>query len=108
MNPSQLELDRARHEYMYKLRQLSSNVKDQISELTQLAQEKIFAAPAIVKLVEERIHEVRCSLLLQADQHRSCPVSPPNWLAINCSCLFPVRTCYTGTTQSEATGFLRA
>ncbi|RKP23109.1 hypothetical protein SYNPS1DRAFT_1395, partial [Syncephalis pseudoplumigaleata] len=44
-------------EYGHKLRMLSANVKDHISELTQLAQEKIYAAPTIVKLVEERIHE---------------------------------------------------
>ncbi|KAI9599096.1 hypothetical protein BDF19DRAFT_419398 [Syncephalis fuscata] len=57
MNPSHLELDRIRHEYGHKLRMLSANVKDQISELTQLAQENIFAAPIIVKLIEDRIHE---------------------------------------------------
>jgi hypothetical protein len=58
MSASQLELNRVRYEYGNKLRMLTSNVKDQISELSQLAQEKIFAAPVIVELIEQRIRLV--------------------------------------------------
>ncbi|RKP10306.1 hypothetical protein THASP1DRAFT_12993, partial [Thamnocephalis sphaerospora] len=55
MGPNKLELERVRREYGSKLRLLTANVKDQISELSQLAQDKIFAAPVIVELIEQRI-----------------------------------------------------